>query len=184
MTVDLCSICKGDFLYWNESDKTAICDNDEKEKITNNSDGTTTELIECESIGDCQTTVCFEGPTETTPGCRMCDKNYSGANWDTINNAGSGNCVKEQKIVNCEFNIQTSTTANQCYGCADDFAVSYNDMMCVAYTVERACRKLATDNKGCWYCWHSYYWDMDKCKLKGFIVSVLWAVIGLWVLVL
>lgn len=149
--IETCQQCSHTFLKWTASTNTAVC----------------TSTSPCSAISHCQTTICFVGASITTAGCRMCNKNYSGSNYDTANNAGSERCVKANAILNCEFAKQQSTTVTHCYSCKKQYAVAYNDLYCTGFTSDNNCRKLASDNQGCWYCWHSYYWDMDFCKLLG-----------------
>ena len=155
-TVETCQQCSKTFLIWKAESSVATCNN---------------EATNCTKISNCQTTICFIGAVETTSGCRMCNKNYSGSNFDLVNSSGSARCVKANSINNCEYTKQQSTTVTHCYACKKDYAVSFNDLYCEGFTSDSNCRKLATDNSGCWYCWHSYYWDMDFCKLLGNIVS-------------
>jgi hypothetical protein len=150
--IDTCHICQKSFLKWFATSSTASCDNLDTDK--------------CLEIDHCETTVCFTPSTgPQTSGCRMCSSGYSGANWDTVNGSGSALCAKAIAITNCDYVEQISTTVKHCYACGYNFAVTFNDLLCSAFTADSNCRKLGSSNAGCWYCWHSYYWDSDHCRL-------------------
>lgn len=174
-TINTCMACKKDFLRWQEQGSYAACTN--------------WAPIKCSKIENCQTTVCFDNVTEkATPGsysygCRMCDKNYSGETWDTVNGAGSKTCVKKNVITNCEFSIQRSATVQNCYSCASGYAVGSAQTSCTSFTNDSNCRLLHSGEAYCHYCWHSYYWDTKTCALNGRLGKLSLAIVAVMAMV-
>lgn len=160
-TIWSCTLCAKDYLRWQASDNGAVCTN--------------WQPLNCKQIDNCLTTVCFDNTTgkaygaatSYSYGCRMCQKNYTGSSWDTVNGAGSTKCTSGMTISNCEYMMQTSASTQVCYSCKSNFAVSNDSQSCVAYTADGNCRSLQPGNTQCHYCWHSYYWDSTTCKLGG-----------------
>jgi len=166
-TVSTCDICKETYLNWTASTNVAICDD--------------TGLSGCKLIENCKTVVCFKPASgATTSGCRMCNDGYYGTSWEAANSTGSTECTKGSGIGNCEHTRQVGTTSHQCYNCKKDYSVDFAQAGCVAWTNDSNCRRLQTGDKTCYYCWHSYFWATDVCKLVSYLtVSVSVAVVGL-----
>jgi len=157
-TVDSCSLCKTDFLHWTQSNNTPKC---------------VDQVPGCTKIKNCLTTVCFNATTgDSSTGCRMCEKGYVGLTWDSLNNAGSSVCKEITMIANCDFHMQQSSSVQHCYSCGSGYAVSSDSKTCISYTTMADCRTLQTGNTDCYYCWHSYYWDGELCKLNGVLIGV------------
>ena len=158
-----CNICQREFLYWESVNSIMHC----------------TDILPFgqKRIDNCDTTVQFEtAGNAITTGCRMCNKNFSGSGWDTVNGAGSTHCVKNRAINNCEFNYMLSDSSYECYSCVKDYAVSSTKTTCISFTVDPNCRSQHAGTEGCYYCWHAYYWDSYICILDSQIhMKLLWS---------
>lgn len=152
-----CQSCDTPFLNWDFATGEAKCESIPGEACAGIS----------KPIPSCQQTVCYKGETGNSYGCRMCKKGYAGYNWDTNNFSGSQTCMKMIVISNCNFAQQISTSSYFCYSCASNFAVSSNKKTCESFTKDPFCRKLASGNLQCEYCYHGFMWDTIKCRLKA-----------------
>ena len=168
--VTTCNICSREFLRWNATNNTAHC----TEKLP----------FGFQRINNCLTTIQFETTLNTTSGCRMCKKNYSGSGWDTVNGAGSKQCVQNRAITNCAYNYMQSDSSYECYVCDKNYAVSSTKTSCISFTVDPNCRSQHLGSGGCYYCWHAYYWDSDSCKLKSEISNKTFWVVAQSLLIL
>lgn len=158
LTIDSCSICDRDFLNWNQEAKSAACSD--------------TPTAGCTAVDNCLTTVCYSGGTgAASSGCRMCKAGYWGDEWDPVNHAGSKKCIKGEKFTNCIFAAQLGIGSETCYGCSPRYATSNSQDKCVSFTGDQMCRRLAVGDLDCYYCWHGYFWDFNKCKLGGQMVQ-------------
>lgn len=167
-TVNSCTLCTTKHLWWRTTDKNLSC------------------IVEpqtwCKTIDNCLTTVCFENSAGTNSyGCRMCSKDYSGSDWDTVNRSGSGSCKKMNSIQNCEFVRQTGVSSYECYACKWNYAV-LGGTMCASYTENIACRTIKDGM--CNFCYHAYYFDGDWCRLganltRNSIVSLVFGIVAL-----
>jgi hypothetical protein len=163
-TVDNCVLCQNDVLHWTQYDNTPKC---------------VKEVPGCDKVKNCLTTVCFNSTTgNSTTGCRMCKKGYVGLTWDSVNGAGSSVCKKVTMIANCDFHLQQSSSVQLCYSCASNYSVSSDALTCISFTTISDCRTLQAGNVDCHYCWHSYFWDGELCKLTGNLIRV-YKMIGL-----
>lgn len=169
-TETTCNICAREFLVW-----------DSVNYITHCTDILPFGLVK---INNCYTTVQFSTATNTTVGCRMCKKNYSGSGWDSSNNSGSRACVKNRAITNCEYSYMLSDSSYECYTCDRDYAVSSTKTSCLSYTLDPNCRSLHAGTEGCYYCWHAYYWDRRYCILGSGINSKIIWILGSFYLIL
>ena len=169
-TIESCWNCRYPYLKWFDGTKIESC----YEKAP----------IGCEAIKNCQTTICFEKNDAYTVGCRLCEPNYSGAGFDTINSAGASSCVASNVITNCEVSWKPTSTTWKCYSCAASYAVTNGQLTCMTFTSDSNCRVMDNTNTACWSCWHAYYWDNNACKLGAMLTKSMLAGlagISIWV---
>jgi hypothetical protein len=165
-TLESCWNCRHPMLKYEDATKIASCVKEAP--------------ISCGAIANCQTTICFEKDNALTVGCRLCEKNYSGAGFDTINSAGATSCVATNVISNCEVSWKPTGTTWKCYSCAADYAVSNSELTCMTFTSDPNCRVMDSTNTACWSCWHAYYWDNNTCKLAATLTkSMLAGLLGI-----
>lgn len=151
--VDTCWECQTGLLHWKNATSSASCVVDTP--------------IDCVHQDNCSTTICYESTSAITSACRLCNKNYSGAGWESVNNSGSDSCTKTNVIFNCESVFMTSSATWNCYACKKNFAVTNSKLTCITYTSDPNCREQDSTNTACYSCWHSYYWDTNICKQKS-----------------
>ena len=181
ITYNTCRQCKSDKKFYN---------------LTINSSGVRTGMCEknansnysgCTQIGNCDTTVCYIDQRTNTSHtwCNQCTKGYIGTQ-DSSSSFGSTTCTANSSITNCEYYEVVAINGIsivQCYSCMDDYVVACQEEsiggsnfkvcnQCVPNDpVGDGCRIMNYNRNGCWTCFHSYYFDQDKCVLGAFLVN-------------
>lgn len=164
-----CALCKGK-TWLNKAVSTASVST----HTCSNTAINTTTCTSASKITNCEQMVCQDyaatGSTDFSK-CGMCKKGYWGTVdattmlFSTCTNSGTA------PVTNCDaYTIRSSTLAG-CYYCKSNFAVKYADMSCHAYTTDKNCRALQSDNTNCMTCWDAYYWNATVCKLNAKVVS-------------
>jgi hypothetical protein len=142
-------------------------------------EGSDQGLSACKEIEHCKTVVCFKPSSgDLTSACRMCDKGYYGSSWEATNSTGSEVCTKGMGIGNCELTRQVGASSHICYACEKNYTVDFDQTGCIAWTIDSNCRRLQTGNKDCYYCWHSYFWASNVCKLGSYLMGCMGIVVG------
>lgn len=127
------------------------------------------------SVSNCHQMVCTDyaaalSSTDYSK-CGTCKKGY----WGTIDTTTDlyTACINSgtNPASNCDYYSPTSAHANVCMMCKSNYAVKYSNSSCYAYTTDKNCRALQSDNTNCMTCWDAYYWNATVCKLNAKVVS-------------
>lgn len=81
-------------------------------------------------------------------------------------------------IGNCELTRQVAASSHMCYACEKGYAVDFAQTGCIAWTIDSNCRRLQSGSKDCYYCWHSYFWASNVCKLESYLMGGMGIVLG------
>ena len=110
-------------------------------------------------------------------GCRMCEKGFIGVGeLDAV--FGSQGCglvgsgAVSKGISNCEF--YGNRSGYPCWYCKKGFVVGNGEGVCESWSIDPNCRMLHGSGD-CNWCFDAYYWDGNKCHLKGGL-SLCWMV--------
>jgi hypothetical protein len=111
------------------------------------------------------TTVCIQNAGKVESKCFFCDKNYYGFGKNLYEKCNIGN-----EINHCEF-YKNESSGLTCDACRANYAVDFGRKKCVSYTYDPNCRSLhqgatrAEAKDACHFCWHSYYWSYNICRM-------------------
>ena len=128
---------------------------------------TAIDVVNCsKTIKNCDQSICYKTSTNSsTVICRKCNKGYILKNYNDL--GGYESCAEETMFENCRFYIADSDnpSTQKCYGCTCSHAVlGPDETSCTSYNNDFNCR-VVNSAGNCTTCWHSYYFDKDKCKL-------------------
>ena len=127
------------------------------------------------------TTVCIKNAGKVESKCFFCKKNHYGFGGDKFEQCNIGN-----EINHCEF-YKNQSSGLTCDACRANYAVDFGRKECVSYTYDPNCRSLVygATREGamdaCHFCWHSYYWSYNICRMGAevFVGGWLWLGLGI-----
>ena len=157
-TIDNCQRCSKIWLNINSNTTTQTC----SDTAINSS---------CTAvIPKCRQSVCYtaDGATYVTR-CKWCNKDYAGTG-SVSQDAGFESCGAGGTISNCEFYGLLGASTLSCDSCKAGYALKSNQIKCTSFTIDANCRMLNGSNT-CQYCFHSYFWNTNLCKLFTNLVA-------------